>query len=140
MKQPLKNWKWPLPYHELEFTSMRSRGPGGQNVNKTNSAVQLRWNLATSSSLPAEIQLKLIEKLAFRLTTEGELLIRSETSRDQDSNKKACVEKLLEILDQALFVPKKRFKTKPTRSSQKKRLDTKSKRSEVKKLRREKLD
>jgi len=114
---------------------MRSRGPGGQNVNKTNSAVQLRWNLWNSNSIPPEIHTRLLEKLAPLLTTEGELLIRTETSRDQDSNKKACLEKLLGLIDKALFVPKKRFKTKPTRSSQRKRLDSKSKRSEVKKLR-----
>jgi ribosome-associated protein len=140
MKQTLKHWKWPLPFHELEFTTMRSRGPGGQNVNKTNSAVQLRWNIWTSTSIPPEIQSRLLEKLGPRLTKEGELLIRTETSRDQDSNRKACIEKLLEILDQALFIPKKRFKTKPTRSSQRKRLETKSKRSEVKKLRRNNID
>ncbi len=131
----MKAFNHPLPYHEFEFVVMRSRGPGGQNVNKTNSAVQLRWNLWNSTSLPPELQSILLQKLGSQLTSEGELLIRSEGSRDQDANKKACLEKLLSLLEKALFVPKKRFKTKPTRSSQRKRLDSKSKRSEVKKLR-----
>lgn len=128
-----------FPYNELDFSYVRSRGPGGQHVNKTNSAVLLRWNLLSTSLFNDEVKARLAEKLASQLTVDGDLLVRSETQRDQDQNKSECLRKLQAILQKALFVPKKRIKTKPTRSSQRKRLESKKKHSEVKNLRR-KLD
>ena len=124
-----------LPYYEIEITAMRSRGPGGQNVNKTNSAIQLRWNLRESTYFPPHLHERLLKKLAGKLTTLGEIIIRSETSRDQEQNKKDSYVKLNEMIQAALFVPKKRVKTKPTRGSKERRLQAKKGRSDIKKMR-----
>jgi ribosome-associated protein len=124
-----------IPWSELEFSAVRSSGAGGQNVNKTNSAVILRWNLRSSSVIPEEQKTKLLQILARQLTLEGEILIRSERQRDQAANKKDCVEKLVQMLKVALTPRKKRQATKPTRSSKRKRLDTKRAHSEKKQLR-----
>lgn len=119
-------------YHEFDFTYARSRGPGGQNVNRTNSAAILRWNLRDSQALPENLKARLLEKLANQLTVDGDILIRSEEFRDQDQNRSACLKRLQALLAKALFVPKKRVATKPTRSSVRKRLDSKKRNSEVK--------
>jgi ribosome-associated protein len=124
-----------IPFHEMEFTYARSRGPGGQNVNRTNSAAILRWNLWSSQVLSAEIKERLALKLHGKLTVDGDLIIRSEVHRDQDQNRSECIQKLHEMLRKALFVPKKRVATKPTRSSKRKRLDSKKKDAETKALR-----
>lgn len=125
-----------IPYHEMEFSYARSRGPGGQNVNKTNSAVILRWHLESSQVIDEDTRLHLLQKLAGKLSNEGFLLIRSEVHRDQDQNKSECIDKLHALLNKALFVPKRRVATKPSRSSIRKRLDSKTKHSEIKGLRR----
>lgn len=127
--------KLQIPFHELDFTSVRSRGPGGQNVNKTNSAVILRWNILSSEVLSEEIRHRLLDKLASKLTVEGDLIIRSESSRDQNQNRSQCLQKLHEMIQKALFVPKKRVPTKPTFSAKKKRLEGKKNLSEKKALR-----
>ncbi|MEK2688512.1 alternative ribosome rescue aminoacyl-tRNA hydrolase ArfB [Bdellovibrio sp. GT3] len=119
-------------YHEFDFTYARSRGPGGQNVNRTNSAAILRWNLRDTQVLPDNIKERLLAKLATQLTDDGDILIRSEEFRDQDQNRSACLKKLQALLQKALFVPKKRIATKPSRSSVRKRLDSKKRNSEVK--------
>lgn len=129
-----------IPYHEFDFSATRSRGPGGQNVNKTNSAVMLRWSVLATQAFDFEQIQILMQKLSNQLTVEGELLIRSETHRDQDQNKKACLEKLDLILAKAFFVAKKRKATRPTRSSQAKRVNQKKQRSEIKKNRRSVTD
>ncbi len=121
-----------IPFHEMEFSYARSRGPGGQNVNRTNSAAILRWNLFSSQVFSDATKERLVQKLSSQLTNDGDLLIRSETQRDQDQNRSECIRKLHEILKKALFVPKRRVATKPTRSSQRKRVDTKTRRGEVK--------
>ncbi len=128
-----------IPFHEMDFTNVRSRGPGGQNVNKTNSAVILRWNLFQSEVLSDEIKDKLSKKLASKLTEDGDLLVRSEVHRDQNQNRTECIRKLHEMIQKALFVPKKRIATRPTRSSQKKRLTEKKSHGEKKSLRRKVL-
>ena len=121
-----------IPFHEMDFTYARSRGPGGQNVNKTNSAAILRWNLFATQVFNEETKAKLANKLQSQLTIDGDLLVRSEIHRDQDQNRSECIRKLHEILRKALFVPRKRIATKPTRSSQRKRVESKVKRGEVK--------
>lgn len=121
-----------IPFHEMDFTYARSRGPGGQNVNKTNSAAILRWNLFATQVFNEETKVKLANKLQSQLTVDGDLLVRSEIHRDQDQNRSECIRKLHEILRKALFVPRKRIATKPTRSSQRKRVESKVKRGEVK--------
>lgn len=129
------NWLERIPWNELEFTAARSRGPGGQNVNKTNSAVQLRFNVKETLAFTDQERSRLLEKLESRLTTTGDLLIRSEESRDQDQNRKNCLRKLTEILDRAYHRQAPRKKTKPTRSSVRKRVESKKRRSEVKQTR-----
>jgi ribosome-associated protein len=119
-------------YHEFDFTYARSRGPGGQNVNRTNSAAILRWNLLSTQAFPEHIKARLLEKLQSQLTDDGDILIRSEEFRDQDQNRSSCLKKLQALLQKALFVPKKRVATKPTRSSVRKRLDSKKHQSETK--------
>lgn len=124
-----------IPYSELSFQVARSGGPGGQNVNKTNSAVIVRFHVESSSVFSENQKARLLSKLSSKLTQSGELLIRSEEFRDQDRNKSACIEKLYQMLTAALFVPKKRIKTKPTKSSQRKRVEGKKKEGEIKALR-----
>lgn len=121
-----------VPYPELQFETTRSQGAGGQHVNKTESAVILRWNLINTQGFPDEIKYKLILRLRGSLNSEGELLIRSQESRSQKQNKDTCIEKLLVILKNALREQKKRIKTNPTRSSQRKRVEAKKHRSEIK--------
>ena len=124
-----------IPWNEWTLEVSRSRGPGGQNVNRTNSAVLLRWNLAQSVAFNERDKAKLLERLAHRLTNEGEILIRSEIHRDQEQNKKDCLRKLGELLALSLHDPKPRRATKPTRSSQRRRVDAKKIRSQVKQRR-----
>lgn len=120
---------------EIRFEFTRSRGAGGQHVNRTESAAVLRWNAVESRAFTETEKNRVLAKLANSLNSEGELLVRSETHRDQDSNRKESVRKFKDIIAKALFVPKKRIKTKPTKSSQRKRLDSKRAHSDQKKLR-----
>ncbi len=115
---------------ELELEYTRSRGPGGQHVNKTNSACLLRWNVQATVCFSEEEKQILLSKL--RTTSDGDLILRSDEYRDQESNRKKVLEKLDELIDRAFFVPKKRKATKPTRSSQRKRRDEKRNRGEIK--------
>ncbi len=120
---------------ESEIKFVRSSGPGGQNVNKTNSAAQLRWSLANTLALSERERNLCFLKLGSQLTTEGELILKSTESRDQAQNIKLVYDKLEQIIRKALFVQRKRIKTKPTYSSKLKRLDTKKIHSEKKKNR-----
>lgn len=124
-----------IPFHELDFSYARSRGPGGQNVNRTNSAAIVRWNLPKTQAFSEEVKQRLMMRLASQLTDEGDILIRSEEHRDQDQNRSSCIKKLQALLKKALFVPKKRVATKPSRSSVRKRLESKKLQSETKSLR-----
>lgn len=126
-------WIARIPYSELNFEFSRSGGPGGQHVNKTNSAAVLRWNVDATLAFSEDQKIKLQEKL--KLTNTGEIIVRSEESRDQEKNKKKCLEKLDSILEKALFVQKNRKATKPSRAQREKRIKTKKIRSEVKKMR-----
>lgn len=120
---------------EIWFEYVRSRGPGGQHVNKTNSAALLRWHVDSSQAFTDEQKQTIKSKLQNIVNSEGYLILRSDQHRDQDQNRQDCLKKLDQALKQALFKPKKRFKTKPTKSSVRKRLDSKKSRSENKKLR-----
>lgn len=124
-----------IPFHEMDFSYARSGGPGGQNVNKTNSAAILRWNLESSQVFNEDQKARLRMKLQGKMTKEGDLVIRSDVHRDQDQNRSECIRRLQETLQRALHVPKKRVATKPTKSSQRKRVETKKLRSETKSLR-----
>ncbi len=120
---------------EVQFVAVRSRGPGGQNVNKVSSAAVLYWNFE-SSNLISEPQKDLIRhKLASTVNKEGQIYTRSDEFRDLERNKARCLEKLLNLLSLAFYKPKKRKATQPTRSSQLKKLESKNRRSETKKMR-----
>ena len=129
-----------IPWNELEFSVSRSSGAGGQHVNKTNSAVQLRFSVVKSLVLN-EAQKKLILfKLSSRITQGEYLLIRSEDQRDQKSNKETAYKLLNKLIEKALLVPKKRIPTKVKRSAVEKRIETKKIRSDVKKNRSKKVN
>ena len=119
--------------NELEFQFTRSGGPGGQNVNKVNSRVELRFDLAQSVSLSEDQRERLIEKLANRLTTEGVLRLVSQSERTQSANKRVVLERFAAILKGALNVEKQRKPTKPTKASKRRRLDAKVRRGKLKK-------
>lgn len=120
---------------EIKFTATRSRGPGGQNVNKVSSAAQLTWVVEESESFTEEEKLRIQEKLESMINQKGELYLRSDEFRDLERNKERCLEKLELFLKKALHKPKARKKTKPTRSSQIKRVDSKKQRGEIKQTR-----
>lgn len=120
---------------ELDWQVSRSGGPGGQNVNKTNSAVLLRWDIEQAHWLTFEEKERLRQKLANRFTKEGEILIRAEETRDQDRNRVMALDRLVNMLEAALHVPKARKKTKPSFSAKQKRIKTKKARGEIKRNR-----
>ena len=120
---------------ELQFTASKSGGPGGQNVNKVNSKITLRFDVANSQLLSEEEKEKIKEKLATRITNEGELLISAQSKRTQLQNKEAAIIKFNKLMGKAFARKKFRKATKPTKSSIKKRLNEKKKHSEKKKLR-----
>jgi ribosome-associated protein len=120
---------------ELEEQFIRSSGPGGQNVNKVSSAVELRFNVRESPSLFESVKLRLIHIAGSRMTKDGVLVIRADRHRTQDMNRGDARERLVEMIEKALIVPKPRIKTKPSRASKERRVEGKKKRSTVKKLR-----
>ncbi len=121
-----------IPEREFTFTFARSSGAGGQNVNKVNSKAILRWNPLESLSLPADVRERLLKKYSTRLTAEGDLILMSDAFRDQTRNVADCLEKLGEILLSVATAPKKRIKTKPSRSAKRRRVEGK-RRDSVKK-------
>lgn len=118
---------------EMDYQVSRSSGPGGQNVNKVNSRVTLRFNVPNSVLLDEEEKAVLQQKLS--LTNEGDLLISSQESRSQIKNKEDCKQKFYDILKNAFKKKKVRKVTRPTKASQRKRLDSKKKHGEKKKMR-----
>ena len=121
---------------EFLFKPTKSRGPGGQHVNKTSTGVYLYWAFECSSQLTDEEQHLIRTKLSPIINRDGEIYIKSDVSRSLKANKEQCVVKLGLHLEHAFKKRKKRKKTKPTRASKEKRLQTKRKRSETKKYRR----
>lgn len=125
-----------IPDSELEFTFARSSGPGGQNVNKVSSKAVLRWSLRRATLFSPEQLERIRAKLGTKINREDELVISSDAHRDQIRNREACVEKLHAWIEAALRVPKKRGKTKPTRSSRIQRAQEKQRHSKKKRERR----
>jgi len=122
---------------EIEVAFVRSPGPGGQNVNKVSSAVQLHFNVQESPSLPEEVKKRLVRLAGKRMTTNGVLIIEARQYRSQEQNRQAALERLKRLIRQALEPPKPRHKTRPTRASVTRRLESKRKRGETKRLRRD---
>ena len=129
-----------IPLSELRFKFHRSSGPGGQNVNKLNTAVELQFDFVHSAVLSDEQRQRIAEKLATRLNSAGVLSIQSERFRTQGRNRADCLSKLAALLAEALKTHPKRTKTKPSRAAQARRLDSKRRHSEKKKSRRTPLD
>lgn len=119
---------------EIEFQVSRSSGPGGQNVNKVNSKVTLRWNLAASGVNDA-VKRRFVEQFGSRLTKTGEVIIHGDQFRDQGRNKEDCLQRLAEMIASVLRPPKKRRSTKPSRSAREKRMSGKKIRGQVKSMR-----
>ncbi|MEC3875729.1 alternative ribosome rescue aminoacyl-tRNA hydrolase ArfB [Chryseobacterium salviniae] len=117
---------------ELTFKTSRSSGAGGQNVNKVETSVTVLWKVLDSGFFNDEQKERIQHKLSNRINAEGFLYLTVSETRTQLMNKAKAIEKILELVDKALIVPKKRFATKPSKSQKQKRLDTKKKLSEKK--------
>ena len=120
---------------EVREEFVRASGPGGQHVNKTSSAVQLRFNVLESPSLPERVRARLVRQLGPRLTAEGEVVIMAQEHRSQVRNRQDALERLIALIIEATKEPKKRRKTRPSRASQQERVERKRIHSQKKQTR-----
>ncbi len=125
-----------IPDSELEWSFVRSSGPGGQNVNKVSSKAVLRWHALASGALPIDIRARFQQRYASRLTTEGDLVLSSQRYRDQGRNIEDVKQKLIAMLEGVSIAPKKRRPTRPSKGSIARRLESKQAVSKKKQLRR----
>ena len=126
-----------IPYEEVEWTYARSGGPGGQNVNKVSSKAILRWRAAaTTTPIPLAAWTRMKARFPSRFTADGDVLITSQEYRDQERNRQACVEKLVEMVLESLIEPTVRKKTKPGKGAKRRRLADKKQNSAKKQSRR----
>ena len=129
-----------LDDNELQERFIRASGPGGQNVNKVSTAVELRFDVRGSASLPAAVRARLERLAGRRLTDEGVLVIRAERFRTQERNRDDARERLIDLIATAAVPPKARVRTRPPRAAKERRHEAKAKRSDVKRLRSGKPD
>jgi ribosome-associated protein len=118
--------------NELNFSFIRASGPGGQNVNKVATAVQLKFDVINSNNLPEAVKNKLIKIAGKKISTSGILIIEAKRFRTQEQNKNDAIERLIQLIKKAAIVDKPRKKTKPTSTSNVKRIESKKKRSTIK--------
>jgi ribosome-associated protein len=124
-----------IPDEELEWKFIRSGGPGGQNVNKVSSAAQLRFLLPLNSSLPVAVRNRLRRLAGQKLIDDGSILFKAMSERSQDQNRRAALARLEDLIRAALVEPKIRKKTRPTKGSQERRIETKKRRGAAKQQR-----
>ncbi|PLW76201.1 alternative ribosome rescue aminoacyl-tRNA hydrolase ArfB [Cohaesibacter celericrescens] len=120
---------------ELKERFIRASGPGGQNVNKVSTAVELRFDVSNSLSLPGYIKANLRKNAAHLMTLDGVMVMQVQTHRTQARNREEATERLVALIEKASYRPKRRIATKPTRASKRRRVDTKTKRGALKKTR-----
>ncbi len=120
---------------ELDFQFIRASGPGGQNVNKLSSAVQLRFDVRNSRILPEDLKVRLIKLAGYRMNQSGVLIITARRYRSQDKNREDAVKRIMVLLEKAVIIPKRRQATRATSSSRAKRLESKIRRGKIKQLR-----
>lgn len=125
-----------IPDSDLSFAFIRASGPGGQNVNKVSSAVQLRFDMAGTTALSDSVKSRLRALAGRRVTDDGAILITARNQRSQDHNRREALERLADLISKALVVPKTRKATKPTRASKERRLESKTRQQQTKKARR----
>jgi ribosome-associated protein len=129
------NSRFEIPRTEFSLSFVRSSGPGGQNVNKVNSKVQLHWSVTRSRSLPEDVRQRLLARYARRVNDRGELVLSSQRYRDQSKNIDDCLAKLRELVLSVASPPRRRKKTKPPRSASENRLQEKRAKSDKKRRR-----
>ena len=125
-----------IPLREFDFSYSRSPGPGGQNVNKVNTKVTLKWPIHKSPSLPDSVKQRFVVRFARRISKSGDVVVTSHRFRDQGRNTADCLAKLRGLILEVATAPKKRKPTKPSRSAQRRRLESKKRASQRKQSRR----